>query len=94
MHLPDRLNTVRFGTYPNELDIPKPVRQEGHHTRQVGQQVGVNGDGQFRATVPGWFDGPHDVGLGAALFADEQGVNRAVCGRKRGEGSLFGRRVD
>ena len=73
-------------------DNPKPVRQEGHQTGQVGQQVGVDRDGQFRATVRGWLDGPHDVGLGAAFLADEQGV--ALAGVPRLKPSDVGATVE
>ena len=55
-------------------DDPKPVEREGQWFGPVGQQVGVNGDGELRASILGSLDGPHDVGLRAAFFPNEQGV--------------------
>ena len=59
---------LQFGTNP------QAIGQEGHHARQVGQQVGVNGDGESRASFLSSLDGPHDVGLRPAFLPDEQGV--------------------
>ena len=39
---------LQFGTNP------QAIGQEGHHARQVGQQVGVNGDGELRAPLFGF----------------------------------------
>ena len=59
---------LQFGTNP------EPVGQEAQHARQVGQQVGMDGDGQSRTALRGGFNGPLDVGLRAALLPDEQSI--------------------
>ena len=59
---------LQFGTNP------EAIGQEGHRTRKVAQQVGMDGDRQSRTTDRGGFDGPNNIGMLPALLADEQGV--------------------